>query len=342
MLIPFASLFSACGKDDGYNLNNLQKDYNKIVKDNNNVQLIEGEIIFDYSNHPFVQEVVNSIEPYTSINNYNFVFKNLMAFSNSYVDECSNNGKTKNAKIKNQVKENLNQLSKSIGDVNECFNMFAEMINVSQEDLTGNACLSRYENLIKTYEDMYQSAINFSNSLSDLYYNYILRDGNPNIYAINYNNFNSNIVVTKFESRIKYQLSNLSQCFVEMYVGGDFAEKIVNKEITFDLSKNNYLNNITLLNKEIESIQIAVEKANHNNNKLNFYSLAIQAQNIQETLNNDREKFVEACNSLDYCVVKTDVTASAFEEMCVSIIDSTYSLIEAYNNVLTQMLNIVA
>ena len=342
MLIPFASLFSACGNDDGYNLNHLQKDYNKIAKENNNVQMVEGNIVFDYSNHPFVENVISSIEPYTSISSYNFVFENLMAFSNSYIDECSNNGKTKNAKIKNEVKENLNQLSKSIGDVNECFNMFAEMINVSQEDLTGNACLSRYENLIKTYEDMYQSAVNFTNSLSNLYYNHILRDGNPNIHSIKYEKFDANVVITKFESRIKYQLSNLSQCFVEMYIGGDFAEKIVNSETTFDLNQNNYLNNVTALEKEIESVQIAIEKANHINNKQNFYNLAIQAQNIQETLNNDRDKFVEACNFVDYCVAKTNISATALEEMCVGIVDSTHSLIVEYNNVLTQMLNIVA
>lgn len=342
MLIPFASIFAACEMRNGYNLDGLQKDFNEIVKENNNVKFDEDNIVFDYSNHQEIEDIINSTEPYSTLDDYNFVFNNLMAFSCSYIDECSNNNATKNATIKNEVKENLDELSKSISDVNECFNMFAEMINVSQSNPTSNACLSRYEILIKTYESMYQSAINFTNSLSDLYYNHILKDGNPDIYSISYDKFNASVVVTKLESRIKYQLSNLSQNFVKMYISGDFAQKIVKGEITFDLNQYNYLSNVTALDKQIMSIQAATEKANHEYNKLNFYNLAIQAQNIQETLNNDRDKFVEACNTVDYKTVKTDESASYHEKMCVSIIESNHSLVSNYNNVLTQMLNIVA
>lgn len=342
MLIPFASIFAACEMRNGYNLDGLQKDFNKIVTENNNVKFVDGNIEFDYSNHQEIEDIINSTEPYTTLNDYNFVFNNLMAFSCSYIDECSNNGVTKNATIKNEVKENLDELSKSIGDVNECFNMFAEMINVSQSDPTANACLSRYEILIKTYESMYQSAINFTNSLSDLYYNHILKDGNPNIYSIDYEKFNASVVVTKLESRIKYQLSNLSQGYIKMYISGDFAKEITNGTLNFDLNKFDYATNIAVLNKQIDSVQVATEKANHNNNKLNFYNLAIQAQNIQETLNNDRDKFVEACNAVDFKIVKVDETATPYEKMCVDIIESNYSLILTYNNVLTQMLDIVA
>ena len=342
MLLPIASLFGACGKNDGYNLNNLEKDFKKIAKANDNVELVEGVLTFDYSNHPEVQTVINSTEPYTSLNNYNYVFYNLMNFACSYIDECSNNSSTNNVKIKNNIEQNLDELSKSINDVNECFNMFAEMVHVSQSNPTEKACLSRYENLIKTYEDMYQSAINFSNSLSNLYYNHILKDGNPNVYSIGLTNFDANMIITKFESRIKYQLSNLSQSFVEMYIGGNLADKIVNQETTFDLTQNDYSTKVQSLNKQIESIQIAVEKANHEDNKQNFYSLAVQAQNIQEMLNNDREKFVEACNSIDYITVKASLSSTAYEDMCVSIIESNYDLVTTYNGVLSKMLDIVA
>ena len=150
------------------------------------------------------------------------------------------------------------------------------------------------------------------------------------------------LVVSKFESRIKYQLSNLSQNFVKMYISGDFAQKIVNSETTFNLNEHQYATNVEALDKELESVQVATEKANHTDNKLKFYNLAIQAQNIQETLNNDRDKFVEACNFVDYKQVKNDDSATAHEKMCVSIIESNYALVLAYNNVLTQMLDIVA
>lgn len=341
MLIPFASLFCACGADDGYDLDNLEKDFSKITNQTDTMKLEEGELVFDYSSYPNVQNAIENTDPYTSLSNYNYVFENLMKFSCSYIDECSNNKATSDVKIKNEIKENLDELSKSMKDVDECLDMFAEMINVSQSNLTQTACLTRYKNLITTYENMYQRAINFSNALSNLYYNHVLKDGNPNIYAISFSNFDANIVVTKLESRIKYQLSNLSQSYVEMYIGGELAEKVVSQEEIFDLTQYNYLANVTALNKQIESIQVASEKANHNDNRLNFYNLSIEAQNIQETLNNDQRKFVEACNAIDYKTVKNNASATAYEKMCGDIIESNHSLVLAYNNVLTEMLNIV-
>ncbi len=342
MLLPLASLFSACGKDKGYNLNKLENDFYKIANENENVKIEDNRFVLDYSAHTNVNIIINAVEPYTSLSDYNYVFNNLMTFSFAYIEECSQNSPTANAKIRNKIKYNLRELKKSVSDVNDCFDIFAEMLNISQADPTADACLSRYKNLIDTYEDMYTSAINFSNSLSNYYYDHILKDGNPKVYSINLDKFNPNPIVAKLESRINYQITNLTESFVEMYISEDLTDKIIDGSTTFDLDRFGYYDSIqALLEKPITSVEVANEKANHANNKQNFYDFALQAQTIQETLNNDNKKFIEACNRINYAEVKANPTATAEEETCVGIIESNYSLIQTYNQVLMGMLNIV-
>ena len=342
MLLPIASLFVACGKDKSYNLNALDEDFNQIVEKNNNVKNDEGKFVFDYSNHSNLETIIANTAPYNELENYNFVFYNLMSFAYDYVPMCANNHLTNNAEIKNQVKNDLSALKKSVSDVNECVNMFAEsVIMADDEEITSSVCLTKFENLIATYEDMFEKATNFNNSLSNLYFNYALKDGNPNVYSLGVENFDANIVVNKLKARIKYQISCLSQCFVEMYVDGDLDERITNKETIFDLTQFNYKNNIEAIDKSFTE-QTAAEKANHKDNKSNFYELSVQAQNIQSTIDNDINKFMTACQKIDYGMVVDSSTATALEKMCVAIIESNYNLICNYNIVLVEMLNIVA
>lgn len=339
MLLPIASLFGACGKDGGYNLYNLQNDFSKIEKENSNVILTDGGLTFDYSNHENINGIINSTSPYTSLKDYNYVFTNSMSFISSYIDECSNNDATKNATLKNRIKNDLDKLSLTIRDVNECFDLFAEALYGNMANPKAQPCLDRYENLIYTYQAMYVSAGNLTNSLADLYYNHVLNDGNPNVFGGGKANFNVATVVNKFESRIKLQLSNLTQCFVETYISGDLAEKVASGEKTFSLTTDNYKANITALSKPIKSIQTAIEKAEVNKN--DFYELSVQAQNIQTTLKNDIDKFITACNDVDYVIAKTDATISSHDKMCVNIVESYYHLVLTYNEVLAKMLNIV-
>lgn len=342
MLIPFASLFSACGKDKGYDLNLLDDEFYQIAQSNNNIEFNGGKLVFNYSSHGNLNNIINNSEIYKNINSYNYIFDNLMSFAFEYVDECANNSATNNVQIKNQVKTDLENFKQKMEDVNICVNSFAEIINVSEGvDVEAAACVMRFENLLETYEKMYNSAINFNNTLTNLYFNHILKDGNPNVYAIDIANFDANIVVSKFNSRVQYQKSLLTQCYIEMYMGGDLAESVAADEEDVLLSVYGYYENVEKLKKTFTE-ESAAEKANNEINKANFYDLAIKAQNIQATLNNDREKFVNACNTIEYSKVKIALSKTPHEQMCVDIIDSNYLLITNYNNVLTEMLNIVA
>ena len=327
MLIPFASLFSACGKEKGYNLNNLNNDFNAIANENNNVKLEGGVLSFDYSNHGNLQEVINTTDEYKILNDYNYVFENLMIFASNNVAKCSNNSATNNVSLKNQTQQDLNNFKKSVSDVNQCFNLFAEMILVSQSNPTSSNCVGRFNNLIKTYDAMFENGRKFNNTLANLYFNNILNDGNPNVYAIGETNFNSNIVISKIRSRIEWEISLLSSSFVEM-------------TDDFSLNDYGYKSNMTnLLNVASLKEDKAIERANEN--KSSFYKLSVQAQNIQTTLNNDNGKFVYACNEIDYVAVSASDSALSQQKLCASIIDENYKTISTYANVLSQMLDIM-
>lgn len=341
MLLPVASLFVACKDKDGYNLDNLNADYAKIETENKNIKVVKNEIRFDYSNYENLQTTIDNEERYSILHDYNYIFDNLMKFSYKYLEICSNNSISADADVKNRVNTTLKDLKSSIREVDACVDMFGEILEVCEDNIYEVACVVRYENLLETYDEMFQSAINFNNALSDLYFGSVLKDANPNVLKYELENFDASIVVNKLESRLVYQMSALTQSYVEMYIdGGSLAEKIAQGEINFEINAFDYQSNIEAINKSIEE-QVASERANNVSNKQRFYDLAVQAYNIQAVLKNDKEKFVYACNAISYSKVKGSDVASANEKLCVTIIDGNYDLISTYNSVLVEMLSLM-
>lgn len=340
LLLPTAFLFSAC-KDKGYDLNNLQNDFNLIAAENENIKNVNGKFVFDYSNHIRLNSVVEYNYPYTQLKEFNKVFENVMAFSFDYIDECSHNDLVKNVGLKNKVKSQLDDLKKSYAEIDLNVNNFAVDINASYDtdDIFNHICEESYRRLLLSYDDLFEAASNFNNTLADLYFNHILKNGNPNIYKIDSAEFDANLVVNNFDARLKYQISNLSQSFFEMYIdGGKLAEDIVSAEEFFDIDEFDYEDNIKVINKTIDEV-VAAQKANSATNKQKYYQLSIQAYNIQDVLNNDNSKYVHACNEISYATI--DLTeASAEEKMCYEIIEQRYELLKEYNSVLVSMLSL--
>ncbi len=335
MLLPIASLFVACGKDKGYNLDALNNDFNLIVSENNNIESVDGKFEFDYSAHESLQYIVSSTQPYKELEKYNFVFYNLMSFAYEYVPVCSNNQLTKDVQVKNQVQKDLIELKNAIGDTNKCVNMFAE--SIAEED---EKCLMAFKSLISSYELMFKKAANFNNSLANLYFNYALNNSNPNVYSVGEDSFDANIVVNKLKSRIKYQVSCLSQSYVEMYVCEDVATRITNGEM-FDLDAFEYKTNVeAIVNIDFTEQNAAIVVNGDRNKKKQFYALSIQAQNHQATIQNDINKFIVASEKINFAMFD-DIAATAYEKLCYDIVESNYELIKSYNSVLVQMLNII-
>ena len=340
MLLPVASVFVACNKDKGYNLNNLSKDYEKIELENNNIAMIDDLILIDYSAYDNLNNSVNAVEPYTALKSYNYVLNNVLKFTCNYIEICSNNELQVPATVKNNVKSSLDAFKKSVKDVDVCVDSLGEIISVS-DDVLDRSCISRYKNLLNTYETMLNRAIDFNNAVTDLYFGYILNDSNPNVFELSYDDFDANVIVNKFKSRISYQVGLLSQAYVEMYInGGSFAENIAEKEATFNLDAYNYISNINSINKNFDE-QVAVEYSNNETNKVNFYNISIKAYNAQAILENEKEKVRVAFNNIEYKTVKNDMEASAYAKLCVEIIDANYELITTYNSILAEMLSLM-
>lgn len=346
MLLPIVALFSACGKD-GYNLNNLNTSFKEIVTENENLKQSGKGFEFDYSNHEKLNTAINDTVPYSELKDYNYVFNNLMGFTFEYIEVCSDNKVTDNVELKNEIERNLKDLKTSIHDVNECVNMLAEIINATNgNNLFEKVCLDRYKNLLKTYDSLFESAIRFNDSLTKLYFNHVLKDGNPNVYEkvgaeFDTAKFDANVVVNKINSRIKFQVANLTKNYLETYVlGGQLAENIADIKAVFNLNYKNYQSNVTKISKQINET-IAIERLNTNEKLEAFYNLSVQAYNIQETINNDQSKYDYACNLICYVEVAKKEHPTANELMCLSIIQANQDLINNYNTVLANMLGIL-
>ena len=165
------------------------------------------------------------------------------------------------------------------------------------------------------------------------------------------------MIISKLQGRVKYEISNLSQLFVEIYVDGnnlptELSTPIIlnegedNETIEFNKFEINkdafrYLDKVDNLNRifaDTYNAEQAVEKANSNSNKQNFYNLAIKAYNLQNILENDNEMFVNACKKIQYSNIDND---NAYEVQSKEIVDNYKYIVEEYNDVLSSMLSII-
>ncbi len=347
MLLPFASIFSACGKK-GYDLTTLDDEFFAIEKENSNIELSGGVLSVTYSNCSVeFRNAVSNTAPYKELKKYNQVFYNLMSFSSLYIDECSNSSVKIGKNEGKRLHEEVESFKSSVNELNECTNMLAEIIGMSSgTDIVDKVCLVRYENLLKSYEDVFERGSILHNSISNLYYNKILQNGNPNISEISESDFDATVVANNFQSRLIWQKSNLSQVLAEMYVcGGTLAEEIAkNNGTTFDLTKLSYQVNIDALynTKDAETIAYLINNLKSTSTeKKQFYQLSVMAYNAQEVIDADGEKFNKASSAVKYTSASANLDVSAYEYMCYCIIEDYHLIIDEYNGILQGMVNII-
>ena len=366
VFIPSIFMFAGC-KDKGYQLVDLVKDYQNIGTKCENIKVVDNKIVFDYDVHTkdetkYLTECVTEIAPYTEIADYNILLDNLMGFVYENIDVCSNSNIEADAKVRNNLKFQLDELSTAVYEMDVHINHWAKIIEFNydkekKDDLINAQCLSRFKNVLTAYNNLFQKAISFSNVLSDLYYNYALNDANPKIDNVKLADFDASVIVSKLQGRVKYEISNLSQLFVEIYVDGndlptELTTPIVlnegedNETIVFNTLELNktgfdYLNKINNLNRifaDTYNAEQAVEKANADSNKQNFYNLAVKAYNLQNILENDNDMFVNACKKIQYSNIDID---NVYEVQSKEIVDNYKKLVEEYYGVLASMLNII-
>ena len=346
-LFLFASTFfiSACSKGGGYNLKNLSEDFYSIAsEENDNIVKNGNDIVFYYSNHvqdgkTFVTNAINSVAMYQNLKNYNLIYENILKFTFEYIDVCSNNEVEIDKDVKNSLEEKMKNLHASIKDVDVCTDFFAGILKTTEESKRGTDpdCLLRFENLLLSYENLFESATSFNIELSNIYYNHILTNSNPNVEEIEPANFDSSIVINKLDARICWQISNLSSVFAEQYIIDSTAASDIKNGSNLNLNPTGfeYFNLVESINVEINE-DTAVQNVN-SSNKLAFYGLCTQAYKAQSLIDINKSNFLYACNTIKYAQLASDLTAK--EEMCINIINDYGSILKEYNNLLIEMLN---
>ena len=169
-MFPTACIFAACGKNGGYNLSKLSNDYYSIAEsDGDNIIKQNNSILFDYSKHEqdgekFLTKIINTVKPYSSINDYNKIYYNLMEFSNAYINACSNNNVGVEKDVKNSLKSKLDGLNSALKDVNIGIDLLANILEITPQDevSTNISCLQRLEFVISSYESLFKNAIDFT------------------------------------------------------------------------------------------------------------------------------------------------------------------------------------
>ena len=351
MMLCASTVFSACGKDKAYNLANLEKDFVDIVNKYEYVDLdTQNNLVFNYdkfvfnSNHYFTE--ANKTAPYNNLTEvYNPMVKNSMAFISTHIGVCKN-AKNINGDLRNQIKSELDEFDNALSKTNSYIINVADILRLRfNQDITTEPCLIRLGNLFATYDELYESIFNLSRSMSDLYFNHMIENSNPNYSLKPIGNFDCGDVLKTLKSRINNQIVNLTEVYVEQNVKGSELYKTLTASNEGEFNKpgtalNIYMENVDLLDTNFssdlgETLNFDAEI------KQSFYEASISLYNTQASLDNIYNSYRTACNDIVYFQIKDNPNASTHEKMCKKIIDDRVALIEENNLALNKILEII-
>ena len=337
-------LFNGCG-DKGYKLSNAPAKIASMDRFDS-VVVEDGVVRFNYDGFTIgEQKIINdvlslNIKPYAYLKDYNKLFDNLMAFTCEYIDECANDDIKVNKDLRNELERNLEELEHDIANVDTATIGWADTLKAA-DDISGLVSLTKYKNLLSTYDDLFNSATNVANTVSNIYFGYVLNDANANYYDISLSEFDAGMVTNKLQARILDQISNITQVYIEKtFSGANMAEVLTNMTTSFgNLDLTQYNARINAINNRIVVNEQTVAHANVN--KENFYNTAIELYNIQEVLADNNRIFIMACNDIEYTRSMVDANATNYDKMCIEIIDSHDYLISQYNDILARLLTMM-
>ena len=345
VMIPFVGLFSACG-DKSYNLNKLDDDFYAIAKSNQNVIVDDNQLLFDYSSYANLNQIIRNTKPYSEINNYNTVYKNIMSFVFEYVDDCAHNKATKSKKVKAELSSEIKEFKKAVAEVNENISLLGVAVITATGGIdvtTSSSCLYRLENLLNSYENVYVKAGSLSNTLSNFYFKHISDGENKNPYNVvkgdyisNRNLFKPAEYIANVNARCKYQISNLSQSFVSKFIGEKTSEGIVESRRGLDLNQDGYQTKVNAVNKTINE---STAETKVKNNVKAFYIALVEAYNAQSIIDEEYSNFRYAIAHINYRDADSTKVSSQ-EKLCLDVIQSYSVTVADYNTALVAVLNL--
>lgn len=344
MLVSGIGLLSAC-KDKGYALENLSKDYSASTDNLNYVKIVDNNIKIDFKggneNKNYLNATVSSIEPYSILKKCEQILKNELIFVEHYVKICSNEDIDAPASERDSLKSNLDNFKSSLNDLNSALASLDETVEVyyHENKQTNLACLSRLKAAMSAFNNAFLSAGNFSDSLINLYFNRTIKDANKNFLNVDIDNFNSAEVINTLDSKIYFEVTNLTKVFIEKHFSGNTNyEKFVSGGIgTFNTEYIYYNSKISDLKTNYD-VDSAIVKVN-GTNKANFYNLTIENYNAFELMNNQLSNFESAKNAIEYCDINEE--SSSVDLANKLTIDDFENLTENYRQVLVNMLTLM-
>ena len=238
----------------------------------------------------------------------------------------------------------MKDLDNSLASVENNTKTWAKVVKGAYKEndvSTEHNCLTRYKVVLDQYDDLFLSATNLSNTLSKIYFECALTEANPDVSKVSLSDYDARITISKLDARLKYEITNLTQCYIEINIAGEgLSEQLVNASTGYgslNLNIDDYLNKVARLTLPADyNWSVAIEIAN--NKKASFYDEAIKLYNIQEVFDDNVDRFITACNDIDYREVIVDSDASDYELLCVDNINSHYYLVNQYYNTLNALL----
>lgn len=349
VLLGSGLVFGACGKgDSGYKLSNLATDYTEQIDEISNINVLtDNTIEFDYSiyvygGETYMSNVINSYAPYSYLQSfYNELLNNSMSFVYSYIDICSTNSIKAPKALREEAKSNLDKfvvsLKKTSGNVDAIADKIRKGNAVMESD-----CMNSLKNLFDSYDELYQSAYNFTASLTEIYYEYAYTDSNPDISNIPLNQYDASKSVLILKNRIDYQISNYTQSYIEIIIKGTNLSAgftTVGNVGSLPANYNQYKTTVASLDVEIDdTLGVAV---NESEVKEDFMNSAIELYNCLAILENQHKLYMVATNKVSYNEVINDVNATTYELDCVKIIINYINIIDEVNDSMSGMINIL-
>ena len=337
VLIPGLFIFTACKDDKSYNLSNLYIDYSNLVNKHQYLSTNENnEIVFNYDKITYqnTQYFSNALltEPYMKLTQfYNPLLNNSLSFFASYVENCSTDALLISNNEKDSIKSALNEFDSALTTTyNQTINM-ADLLRTGT-DIESNVHMIRLSNLFESYENLYVKAFNLSQELSNIYFNYAVTDANPNYSEQSINQFDASRVIVNLRSRIKNQIVNLTQSYIEQNVRGlklysSFTTKENGGYASIPTSFSSYLSDVQSIDVEFSSSLGQTINTNPTKRE-KFYHASIELYNIQESLNNLLNAYRVACNEIVYTNITADANANNYQKTCAKIISDYSALID--------------
>ncbi len=314
-----AVVFSACG-NSGYDLSDFAQDYAAIATDLENVTTDDGYIEFDFSQITSAIKDKEEDDNYTSLlENYSTLSKNSQRFI-VYVQGTLSNEDISSTK-RNNIQSQLSTLSSAVVEIDNQITEFARII--ANTAYTDNSRTYRLNLLVSAFLDLYNACRDLSFSIAEVYFEDIIVNENYNYYT-NSTNYSTNLL-SSLTDLTNYQIFNLTQVYIETNLDGASDVTVLND---FADDYETTIRNLEYYLGTISSLTITEDDS--------LYNLAVELYTLNSQILNERELYLNACNSVSYVAVK-EVQSDYTETSYVQIIEGYSQIVEQFTTVLTRI-----